>query len=440
MLSVRNAVLAAAALLVVSILSSVFMMFGEPDSDGNGADSYGTRAYGYRALFEVLHELDVPVVRELAPPQPAPDELATILFIRPQASIVATEPSYLTSLLEWVSAGGRLVVALDTSTNPSNEMMLAQFKKKPPTFLEAIGLHGVTVIGGEPKWARSSRPRRSRSSSWDPNVVAGEMLDALNVPERLLQEVPVQVEGNLKRSLKDVTRLTVPADGTAYLTCETPPDGSVKWMVGNDDTRTLAVTYQRGAGELVVISDSLLLTNRLLARSDNSILAAQLLTDQTPVVFDEFYHGLGVRGQPMYLLTHLNYAAATAGILLVLLLWTWREAIFPGPSLPDDAVRRRDIGEYIHAMARFFSEGRRGRSRLVEELRNGVVRQLSVQNGLPPDTGDVSRIAAVISRKAPDKAKLLVQTTDSVDAAIRSKRHWSESETLDAMRRITACL
>ncbi|MEZ6129855.1 MAG: DUF4350 domain-containing protein [Planctomycetaceae bacterium] len=439
MLSVRNAVLAAAGLLLVSILSSVLTMFRAPDSDGNGADSYGTRAYGYRALFEVLHELNVPVVRDLAPPQPEVGEFATILFLQPQAAIVATEPAYLAALTEWVHAGGRLVVAPGTDDSLTTEMKLAQFQKKPPTFLEAIGLHGVTVSGGEADSSRFSRRRPSRSQSWDPEIVAGDMLDAFNVQERLLQDVSVQIEGSLKETLHDVTRLTIAADGIATLTCETPPDGSVNRMVG-DKSRILAAAFQRGAGELVVIADPLLLTNRLLARSDNSILAAQLLTGRTPVVFDEFYHGLGVRGQPLYLLTHLNYASATVGILLVLLLWTWREAVFPGPPLSDDPVRRRDIGEYIHAMARFFSEGRRGRRRLVEELRHGVIRQLSSQNGLPPETADVSRIAAVISRKAPDKAKLLLKTTESVDAAIRSKRHWSESETLDAMRRITACL
>ncbi len=440
MLSVRNAVIAATVLLVLSIMTSLLSMIREPDSGGMGNDSFGTQGHGYRGLFETLGELEVKVDREFAPPDSASLKAGTVAFLNPTATIVATEPSYLTELLSWVNDGGRIVVALSDPDDFRMKMMLAQLKETPPTFLEAVGLKDVSLIGGGATVQRRTARRPSNDSSRDAETIAGELLDVMNVPLRMLQDVAVNVEGDFKDLSGVVNQLTVPADNVASLVCTQPPDGSVTWTVG-DDIRMLAARFKRGAGEIVVISDPLLLTNRLIARSDNSILAARLLAPNgQSVLFDEFYHGLGVRGQPLYLLTHLNYASATIGILIVLGLSTWRKAVFPGPPLSDDRVRRRDIREYVNAMARFFSEGRRGRGRLVEELRNGVLRQLSVEMGLPPDTTDVDTIATVMARKETQRAKLLRDATHSVDQAIQSRRRWSQSETLDAMRRMSACL
>jgi hypothetical protein len=440
MLSVRNAVVAATVLLVLSVLTSLLSMVREPNSGGMGNDSFGTQGHGYRGLFETLQELEIKVEREFAPPIAARLPASTVAFLNPAATIVATEPTYLTALLSWVNDGGRIVVVLSDPDDFRMEMMLAQLKETPPTFLEAIDLQGVSLTEGGANVQQRSTRRRSGNSSRDAETIAGDLLDAMNAPLRPLQDVSVTIEGNFKDLDGVVRQLTVPADDVASLVCAEPPDGSVMWTVG-DDTRMLAARFQRGVGEIVVISDPLLLTNRLIARSDNSILAARLLSPNgQPVLFDEFYHGLGVRGQPLYLLTHLSYASATIGILMVLGLSTWRKAVFPGPPLPDDRVRRRDIREYVNAMARFFSEGRRGRGRLVKELRNGVLRQLSIEMGLPPDTTDVDRIATVMARKEVQRAKLLRDATHSVDQAIQSRRRWSQSETLDAMRRMSACL
>ena len=442
MLSVRNAVVAATVLLVLSIMTSLLAMVREPDSGGMGQDSFGTQGHGYRGLFETLDELEVDVVRGFAPPDPARLRLhaGTVAFLNPAATIVSTEPTYLRALLTWVNDGGRIVVALSSPDDFKMKLMLAQLKETPQTFLEAVDLKDVSLIGGEATVQRRTARRRTGNSPRDAETIAGDLLDALNAPLRLLQDVTVTVEGDFKDLSGIVSQLTVPADNVASLVCAQPPDGSVTWTVG-EDTRMLAARFQRGAGEIVVISDPLLLSNRLIARSDNSILAARLLAPSgQSVLFDEFYHGLGVRGQPLYLLTRLSYASVTIGILLALGLSTWRKAVFPGPPLPDDRVRRRDIREYVNAMARFFSEGSRGRGRLVEELRNGVLRQLSIEMGLPPDTTDVDRIATVMGRKESERAKLLRDATQLVDQAIQSRRRWSQSETLDAMRRMSVCL
>ena len=441
MLSVRNAVLAAVGLLVLSIVASLLTMVREPDSEGMGNDSFGTRGYGYRALFEMLDELDVAVTREYAPPNPEHLQTGTIVFLKPAHLIVATEPSYLTRLQSWVNEGGRLVVAPDRSDDAMTQMTLAQLSAPTPDFLSSIGLNQVRLLGGGNESERSARLNRSRKGPRSAEGMAEDIFSAINDVAPPLREVEVQVEGDFPELDDVIGRLTLPAEGVASLQCDQPPDGSLVVVSADKSAQMLVARFERGAGEIIVVSEPLLLTNRLLSQSDNSILAARLLApEQQSVVFDEFYHGLGVRGQPLYLLTRLSFASTTIAILLTLGLSTWRKAVIPGPPLADDPVRRRDIREYIHAMANFFAEGGQGRRRLVEELRNGVLRQLNIETGLPPDSTDVERIAAAISRKDGPRAKLLLKSTQSVDEALQSRKRWSQSETLDAMQRMSACL
>ena len=440
MLSVRNVVLAAAALLAIAIIASLINMAGEPDSGGMGNDSYGTRGYGYRALFEMLDEFDVPVSRGFAPPDADQLSSGTLVFLKPNPMVVATEPTYLAALNQWVESGGRIVVAPDSSHNPMMQMSLAQLESPPVDILNALGLEGVAVVGGG--FARRTIGARRRPSQSERNAesIAEEMLDAFNAPLPPLQEVNVSVEGDFASIADDVRRLSLPADAVVTLFSDQPPDGRLTYNVGGEPA-TLAARFKRGAGEIIVVADPLLLTNRALARSDNSVLAARLLTAHgEAITFDEFYHGLGVRGQPLYLLTRISFAAVTIAILLTLGLYIWRRAIIPGPPLADDKMNRRDIREYVSAMAAFFSQGGRGHAELVKELRNGVLRQVSVEAGLPPDTADVDRIVAAVARKDIQRSRILLNATHSVDEALQSQRRWSKSETLDAMRRITACL
>ena len=439
MLSVRNAVVAAAALFVLSILASVASMMREPNSGGMGNDSYGTRGHGYRALFELLDELDVPVTRHFSPPDATKLQAETIVFLRPNQMIVGTEPSYLSALLQWVNEGGRLIVAPENSDSFTTRIMRQQLETPPPDFMDAIGLENVSVSGGSPP-PQQNRPRRSDERGRDAESVAEDILDALNGPLRPLQEVSINVKGDFPELNGLVQRLTIPAEYTGSLVCEDPPDGSVVTTAAGEE-KVLAARFKRGSGEIIIVADPLLLTNRLLAKSDNSVFAAQTLAPAgQAIVFDEFYHGLGVRGQPLYLLTRLSFASVTIGILIALGLWTWRKAVIPGPPVPDEEVRRRDIREYVHAMANFFSQGGRGRKRLVGEVKQGVLRQLSIEHGLPPDCEDVDRVAASIARKDVSRSQLLLKTTQSIDEALQSRRHLSETETLDAMQRMSACL
>lgn len=439
MLSVRNAVVGALALLLVSLLFSLAAMLKDPDSGGQGKDTFGVRAYGYRAIMETLGESGVSITRSFTPPVVEGLSAETIVFIAPSVAIVATEPGYLASLKDWVESGGRLVYA-PPAENLYVTAALMQMEGPTPSFAELLELDGVRIEGGSDSDGSSAVIERAQNA----DSFAEGFVEAFNVPNPNTLEVTVTVEGDFARIAQGVRNLTIPADDFTHIALDSDarePAGILKCVPANGEQATLAARFVQGDGEIIVLSDSRLISNLFLAQSDNSVLAARLFSPEgRSVVVDEFYHGLGVRGQPLYLLTFPTYATVAAAILIAIGLFTWRKAVFPGPPIPDDEVRRRDIREYVNAMARFLSVGKDGNSRLVSELREGVLRQLSIETGLPPDSADVERIVSVLERKQGDRAKLLREADRTVSEILNKRRRLSQSETLDAMQRMTACL
>ena len=461
---VRSAILLALLILVVSLVATTLSLLQDPDSDGRGRDSYGTRGPGFRAIHDLLSELGIRVERGLHPPvAPTAPDLSggTIAFLAPDPGLAGVEPTYLKGLLPWVESGGRLVVAVNR-LHPEFDLGDSKTTLSRPTLLESLDLADASILSRSMTTGVVAPPERrnwrqeiesiSLRESWSQSA------DTPPVPMR------VKTEGTLSDSNWPVGELLLPGDTVGCLDLgqiktsglllgttggtSTPgtPEGTGRDRRGrrprmDDSEFILAAVIPRGGGEIVLIAEPALFSNRLLAKNDNSVLAARLLSPEgAPVLIDEFYHGLSVRGNVLYLLTRPGYLALALGPLLCTGLVVWREAIFLGPSLPDETVPRRDIGEYIAAMAQFFSRGRRARPYLVRQVREGVLRQLSTELSLPPEIRDVDLVAGVLSRTNPQAGDRCRKAFRDVDDALDSRGHWSETQTLDAMRRLTACL
>ena len=192
----------------------------------------------------------------------------------------------------------------------------------------------------------------------------------------------------------DVVSIAVPGDKLATLERRR---GRARWRAYRFAMRTATITCSSRRSNAALARSSWSASRNcsptsLLAKADNSVLAARLLAPKGRASsFDEFYHGLAVRGNPLYLLTRPGFAAVTLGILLGVGVWTWRQAVFLGPPLVDPEPSRRDIGEYIDAMGDFFRRGPGHRRFLVREVRDGVLQQLCQELKLPPDKLDVTR-------------------------------------------------
>ena len=109
-------------------------------------------------------------------------------------------------------------------------------------------------------------------------------------------------------------------------------------------------------------------------------------------------------------------------------------------NLPDETRQRRDIGEYLAAMGQFFSRGPLARPFLVRRMYEGVLRELSLDVSLPPETQDEELVSRMLARRDPARAKRVLETLKEVNTALESRSHWTESQTVDAMRRLTGCL
>jgi hypothetical protein len=158
------------------------------------------------------------------------------------------------------------------------------------------------------------------------------------------------------------------------------------------------------------------------------------------VVFDEFYHGLTLRGNPFWLFTQRGYAATTVCFLAAIGLWIWREAVFLGPPLDLPAKSRRSIGEYVEAMARFFNRGAKSQAFLLREVRQGVLHSVRTELRLPPGREQVDELAAALARRDPRRARQLLDAVTLVDEALSGNRPLREAAAVDLFKRMSNCL
>jgi hypothetical protein len=430
LLSARNVILAAAAVLVLSVLGSCVSMLRPPDSGGVGRDSFGTRRYGYRALVETLNELGIATSRDLAPPQADADDDHTLVILEPDELLVSFSPKYVKALLEWIDHGGRLVVT--------------------PTRSRAT-FFGTSVRDDDEdrehdllRLLEISDDLAALDSSENDTDYLEELSDTYEAdgqaPPRSLPVV--RLTGSLQRLEPLVKQINVPGDGYATLKLKRPELRGTLMVKDKDDRKhVLVAAIERGKGEMIVVSDPRLFENVQFARADNSVLAVHLMAPEgRDVVIDEFYHGLAVRGNPLYLLTRPAFAAVAIGLLVGVGVWTWRSAVFLGPPLAPTSPSRRDIGQYIDAMSDFFARAPDHRRFIAREVRDGVLHRLCEQMKLPPDTTNVESILHALRRRDPQQAEQLGKLLQKVDHELAQPGNFPKADFLPTMQALAGSL
>jgi hypothetical protein len=411
LLSARNVILAAAAILVISIVGMCWSMLRPHDSGGVGRDSYGTRSAGYRALYELLGELGVPVQRDMAPPRADMNTQSTLALIAPNPQLVGSGPKYVQALDVFVENGGMLVVALPAEGSGSSRQFFLgrEVEGKSRDILELLGIEDQL------------QRQQGAETSTEEDIFT------------------VTCTGSLASLSPLLWTVAVPGSELVTLSADASDLAGSMTGRGTDGTEyLLAAAVRRGEGEIVVFSDPRILSNKHLGRADNAILALHLLARQgRNVIFDEFYHGLAVRGNPLYLLTRPGFAAVSIGIVAFLGIWTWRQAVFLGPPLPEREPSRRDIAEYVDAMGAFFCRGRGHRAFLIREVRDGVLHRLCDELRLPSDTTDVAVIEAGLRRRNGALAEALGKRVRDIDATLASSGDYPAAKFLDAVHELS---
>lgn len=439
MFTVRRAITASIVVCVASVLLGIYSLSKPPDSGGAATDSYGTRWSGYRATYELLGELGTPVDRRFAPPSPELPTPTTFVLWLPSEELIANEPSYLKRMLEWVEQGGRIVVA---PARPDHGFKLSMKKEAPVDVLGALGLSHVSVTGrsvfdiADPaerlgRTARRERLRRSAEGNFDD----GSESDPIN-----FYSYTPTATGTLQPALARVKKLNWPRESTAEVVISGSKDLATGKLLDGD--RVLAAAFARGKGEIVVVGETSLIMNVRLTAADNAVFVYDLLTagGTRGVVFDEFYHGLSVRGNPLWLLTHSRYWVAALVGLTTMGLFLLRRGMVLGPPLEALPKSRRSLNEYVEAMSHLFHHGRGKIPFLLTEVRAGALRTLADRYNLAAGEHVSDSIAVAIGRRSPADADRFREAYRRLEEARKRGRTCPPIEALKAIQGISRCL
>jgi hypothetical protein len=210
------------------------------------------------------------------------------------------------------------------------------------------------------------------------------------------------------------------------------PSPSQVPLLRNDAGDVLGVRQDVGHGQLIALTDPLILCNGNLGKPDNGRFAADLMA-MTPtggrVWFDEFHHGAAATGSPEteWMTTPWGIALLAAVLIAFVGLALRGRAFGPRISLRDR--EDRSSAEYAVAVGSLLH--RTGARRVtLEALLSATRRAVAQRIGLGGDLSS-DRLNATIAQRAPATADALARAERDLETASTS-----EAEVLEMARRL----
>ncbi len=203
-------------------------------------------------------------------------------------------------------------------------------------------------------------------------------------------------------------------------------------LLRNDAGEVLGLRQTVGQGQLVALTDPLILCNGYLGKPDNGRFAADLMA-LTPaggrVWFDEFHHGAaaGASTETAWMTTPWGFALLLAVVITFAGL-AMRGRAF-GPAIPLRAREDRSTAEYAVAVGSLLH--RTGARRVTLEALLAATRRAVAQRvGLGADVPS-DRLTATIAQRAPAAAAELSRAERELELATAG-----EAEVLEMARRL----
>lgn len=216
--------------------------------------------------------------------------------------------------------------------------------------------------------------------------------------------------------------------------------GGVAALTGRDEARALATSAAQvplvrnasgavvalqqtvGRGQLMVLTDPLILCNGYLEQKDNGRFAADLMAMTPPggrVWFDEFHHGAAATQSPLTAWMTTPWGMALLAAVLILFMGLALRGRAFGPRIPLVARSDRSSAEYATAVGSLLH--RTGARRLTLETlltaaRRAVAEQVGLGSDIPPD-----QLTATIAQRAPAAAAELARAERELDQATVSE-------------------
>lgn len=331
--------------------------------------TYVDSPQGLRALFLLFEGVGVDVTRLHHSPTTADDTDRTIAIVAPTWPMSAKQ---IDDALDWVEAGGRLVVVEAKEIEGAPARDASAFFARLGREVTNVTVLTTTSEGGDAVVEDESLRRGVEEIRWFPPV-----------------------------------RISLKADGP-------PPDPRI------DDTSVLAscngsTVIERlsfGEGTIVLVSDDAFLTNVGLRQDDNAILAVNLFAGDPagPVAIDEFHHGADEGGSRLTLVERLLALTTSTwvgrGVLiavLALLVGVAGRAIRFGAPLPEPPIARRSLTEHAAALGRLLERGRATDSAaraLIQGTRRDCARRAGATRNASPEDLERSLRASPVAGAA----------------------------------------
>ena len=211
------------------------------------------------------------------------------------------------------------------------------------------------------------------------------------------------------------------------------PSPSQVPLLRNAAGDVLAVRMAVGSGQLIALSDPLVLCNGYLRLADNGRFAADLIAlspNGGAVLFDEFHHGQIAGNAPTataWVLTPWGAALALAVIIIVAGLALRGRAF--GPPIPLRQAADRSSAEYAAAVGSLLH--RTGARRVtLETLLSATRRSVAERVGLGSGTPS-GQVLETIAQRSPAAAAELARAEAELPSALTS-----EAAVLDMARRL----
>ena len=211
------------------------------------------------------------------------------------------------------------------------------------------------------------------------------------------------------------------------------PSPSQVPLLRNDHGDVMAVHAAVGSGQLIAMTDPLVLCNGYLRLADNGRFAADLIAlapNGGTVLFDEFHHGQVAGNVPTataWALTPWGAALALAVIIIVAGLALRGRAF--GPPIPLRQAADRSSAEYAAAVGSLLH--RTGARRVtLETLLTATRRTVAERVGLGGETPS-GQILETIAQRSPAAAAELSRAEAELPTAVTS-----EAAVLDMARRL----
>lgn len=442
MITGRNVVVGSILLLIVSLAINAYTLLQPLDNDGKGRDSYGVLPSGHRAIYEVLREVDVPSERSHAPFEESMDPESTLVLIGPDVGLLGPEKGALQEMKQWVGEGGRLVVGFVDGWPSYN--FLETFSLNETRFIDIEAgeeLYSFDDFGDSDAGANLrkfiSDTRRSEEEGHTFEDDFSEIIQK-KLPE--FTEYPVAEKTGIFQTLgESVKKVAVPKGrGIAIQAGSTKPD-SVLNVRAEGDARTVLAEYKHGKGSVILVADPALFQNLSLRQADNNVLAVQVLSsDRTSVVFDEFYHGLAIRGNPLWVFAQPGYRILILLLLMTVGLYIWHAMPTFGIIHAPQSDHRRSLQIYLDSVSRLLVRTHQHQTQLLIEGEKSFLWKMAKHLDLPGERNPREAIRKRLERRDPET----LREFDAVLAEFQSYRQsgCSSKELLLLLKRSHRCL